>query len=352
MKSNSPLGPWTDPLGHALLPYDNADLKADPVCWCFDPGAVIDENGVGWLSFGGGDPMHADESGLYTGNCRIVRLGADMVSIDSAVVKVPAPYHFEANELNYIGGKYLLTYCSNWKERNEWPDIYDPDDKPQTCTMCYMISDDPLNPDSWEYGGEYLKNPTGFGLSFSNNHTHLQKYGDKYYLFYQNVALLSAMKKSDASGYRSVGVDELAVDEASGRFSNGKMTSTGVAQLKNFDPYTLVQAETANIAAGIEYECTDDKIIASGNKGSWIGLVGVDFQDGASRLEFSVKGTGFIEVRLGSQTGDAAAAVHFDTGGEYSTVSCELPQPISGVQSVFFIYEENDLCMDSWQAFK
>ena len=352
MKSNSPLGPWTDPLGHALLPYDNADLRADPVCWCFDPGVVIDDNGVGWLAFGGGTPLHSDESGLYTGNCRIVRLGKDMISVDSSVVKIPAPYHFEANELNYIDGKYILTYCSNWKDRDEWPGIYDPLPKPAQCTMCYMVSDDPLNPDSWKYCGEYLKNATGYGMSFSNNHTHLQKFGDKYYLFYQNVLLLSKMGNSEASGYRSIGVDVLTVDEAKGEFSGGKMSAKGADQIKKLDPYELVQAETTNIAAGIEYVSTDGQIVASGNKGSWTCVIGADFGDGASAINICAKGKGVIEVRLDNQLNDPSADLRFDSDSEYTNVKVEFKDKVSGVHNIFFIFGEDNISMDSWQAVK
>ncbi|HIV11071.1 MAG TPA: family 43 glycosylhydrolase, partial [Candidatus Faeciplasma avium] len=108
LKATSPLGPWTDPIGGPLLAGDTAELKDDPICWVFDPGACIDDDGVGWLAFGGGDPQQEGETGLNTRNCRIVRLGEDMVSLDSKIEVIEAPYHFEANELNYIDGKFYL----------------------------------------------------------------------------------------------------------------------------------------------------------------------------------------------------------------------------------------------------
>lgn len=349
MKATSPLGPWTDPVGHALLPHDNKDLQNDPVCWCFDPGVVIDDNGVGWLAFGGGDPLHADESGLYTGNSRIVKLGEDMISIDSEVVKLPTPYHFEANELNYINGKYILTYCSNWKDRSEWPSEYGSIPRPDQCTMCYMVSDDPLDPDSWEYKGQYLKNPTAFGLAFSNNHSHLQKFGDKYYLFYQNVNLLSAMNKPDASGYRSIGVDELKVDEKKGEYGEGTMTNEGVKQLKNLDPFKTVEAETSNTTAGIEYKRKDSRQVAVCSGGSWTCVTGVDFKDGASLFAATVKGKGIIEIRLDDKTNPASGAIQFDSAEEYATVYTELSEAISGVHDVYFVCGGEEILFDNWQ---
>lgn len=349
MKSNSPLGPWTDPLGHALLPFDNKDLQDDPVCWCFDPGVVIDEYGVGYLAFGGGDPMHSDESGLYTGNSRIVRLGEDMISVDSEVVKLPTPYHFEANELNYINGKYILTYCSNWKDRSEWPSEYGSIPRPDQCTMCYMVSDDPLNPDSWKYKGQYLKNPTSFGLDFSNNHTHLQKFGDKYYLFYQNVTLLSAMRKPDASGYRSMGVDELKVNEKKGEYDEGAMTYSGVEQLKNYDPFKVTEAETANVVAEIKYDRESGRYLASGVGGSWTCLTNVDFKDGANLFAATVTGKGVIEIRLDSKDSAPVGSIQYDVGEEFATVYTELAESIKGVHDLYFVYGGEEIKMDNWQ---
>ena len=47
-----------------------------------------------------------------------------------------------------------------------------------------MTSDTPLDPDSWTYKGEYLANPGTFGYPYGNNHSHLQKFGNAYYLLY------------------------------------------------------------------------------------------------------------------------------------------------------------------------
>ena len=52
LTSTSPVGPWTDPLGRMLVSQFTQGLGH---CRApFDPGAVIDDEGTGWLSFGGG----------------------------------------------------------------------------------------------------------------------------------------------------------------------------------------------------------------------------------------------------------------------------------------------------------
>lgn len=350
MKSNSPLGPWTDPIGRPLVAPDTAELKDDPVFWCFDPGVCIDDDGVGWLAFGGGEPMHSGESGLYTGNSRIVKLGSDMVSLDSKIMQVKVPYHFEANELNYINGKYVLTYCSNWAERNEWPSIYDEDTRPENCTMCYAVTDDPLDTDSWEYKGEYLKNPTSFGYPFSNNHSHLQKFGDKYYLFYQNVLLLRNMWIDGADGYRSIGVNEVKVDEKKAEFELCDMNDRGADAIKNFDPFKTSQGETANVCAGIEYKKTDSRIAAVASEGSWIAISGADFKDGANLFAATVSGKGIVEIRLDSKNGEAVGAIQFDSADGFNTYYCKLSEKISGVHDLYLVFgTEGSLILDKWQ---
>lgn len=350
IKANSPLGPWTDPLGHPLISGDTAELKDDPICWVFDPGVVIDDDGVGWIAFGGGDPQQPGETGMNTRNCRIARLGEDMVSLDSKIAVIEAPYHFEANELNYIDGKFYLTYCSNWQPREEWSDEYSPYEMPQMCTMCYMVSDDPLKTDSWEYKGEYLMNPTYYGLSFSNNHTHLQEFGGKYYLFYQNVSLLDNMHLNGASGYRSMNVDTLEVDTKKSEFKMGTMTSKGVEQLKKLDPFKTNEGETANVTAGIEYKKVSKSMAAIGSDGSWTVVCGADFgKDGAKLFAARVMGEGIIEIRLDDKDSAAVGAIQFSSAEDYSTVYCELSEAITGEHDVYLVFGGNEITLDQWQ---
>lgn len=348
MKAYSPTGPWFDPINGPLVAGNTNELKDDPVFWCFDPGVCIDDNGIGWLAFGGGDPIHDGESGLYTGNCRIVRLGKDMVSLDSKMVVIPAPYHFEANELNYIDGRYVLTYCSNWFDRDKWPSKYPSYTKPEKCTMCYMVADNPLDPDSWVYKGEYLKNPTAYGYPFSNNHSHLHKFKGKYYIFYQNVSLLRNMNLANASGYRSIGVNELKVDEANAVFGMGTMNDSGAEQIGKYSPYQISQAETANVCAGIEYKTDSSRFVISASDGSWSCISGADFLNGAKVFGATVKGKGIMEIRLDDKNGKTIGAIQFNTESSFDTIYCELNEKVSGVHDIYFVFGGNVL-VDVWQ---
>lgn len=349
LTSTSPVGPWEDPIGGPLVWNQMPQLKDDPVCWCFDPGACVDDNGVGWIAIGGGDAQHPDENGTRTGNCRIAKLGEDMISIDGDFVKVPTYYHFEANELNFINGKWVLTYCSNYAPRDTWQVTMG--QAPQTCSMCYMVSDDPLNIESWQWGGEYLTNPNQHGYPFSNNHSHLQKFGDKYYLFYQNVSLLENMNKLDkAEGFRSIGVDYCEVDEENVILASSKMSDKGVDQIKNLDAFSVNEAETAHTAAGVKYKTTEEGsiVVTDIQSGDWIGLTSVDFGKGANTFAAVVNGKGVIEIRLDKADSKAVGAIQFDTNGEVKAVGGKLNKTVSGVHDLFFVFGES-FEFDKWQ---
>lgn len=345
LTADSPTGPWKDPIGKALV--TNNMLGNDPVYWCFDPGVVIDDNGTGWLAFGGGSEMHSDETPKYTGNCRLVKLGNDMVSLASDIIKIPALYHFEANELNCIGGKLVLTYCSNYANRSDWDSSLGK--APKTCSMCYMVCEgDPLDPKSWVWGGEYLTNPNTYGYPFSNNHSHLHKFNGKYYILYQSVALLENMKLNVSGGYRSIGIDEINVDEKTVTISYGTMTDKGVSQIAYMNAFAKMKAETHHSAAGISYEADSSRgyVVTDIDEGDYILIKGVSFGNGADSFAALVKGKGMIEIRLDSND-NAVGSIQFNTSG-YEAVWASLDETVSGVHDVYLAFS-GDFKFDIWQ---
>lgn len=347
LTSDSPLGPWKDPIGGALV--HNGMLGSDPVCWCFDPGVVIDDNGVGWIAIGGGDPMHSDETSMYTGNCRFAKLGDDMVSIASDFIKIPAVHHFEANEINYINGTYVLTYCSNYGARDQWTsDLGTPSN---ACSMCYMVcKGDPLVASNWKYGGEYLTNPNTYGYPFSNNHSHLHKFGGKYYILYQTVSLLENMGKlSTAGGYRSIGIDEIQVDEANVVINKGKMTDKGVEKVANVNAFAVLKAETHHSAAGIDYRNDNEMgfVVTDIDDGDYIVIKNVSFKNGADAFAAIVKGKGIIDIRLDSANGVSVGSIQFDTDS-FKAITCELNTTVDSLHDLYLVFG-GDFEFDSWQ---
>ncbi len=271
--ATDPLGPWDDPLGEPLISTSTPGLTNCPNP--FDPGAVIDDNGVGWLSFGAG--IAADGSEYMPGSNRIVRLGDDMISFDSEFAEIPAPYHFEASELNYINDTYVYTYNCDWSDHTEQWD-YDCE-APSGCSMVYMTSKTPLDPESWEMKGEYFANPGPAGMGYSNNHTHLHKYQGEYYIFYHTLMLKTGMGITGA--YRSLGVDKINVDEETVTIEKKLGTKEGTDSIICVDPYSVNAAAELNNTAEVTYDTTDNitPIISSSNVGSWFSVKDVQFTE-------------------------------------------------------------------------
>ena len=369
----SPLGPFSSPLSQAMIRHGMAGV--DPCNWLFDPGVVIDSTGTGWIAFGGGDPQSSG-SKLWPGNSRIAKLKSTMTALDGAAVNMPAPYLFEASELNIIGGRFVYTYNTSWGDRPNW-NTYEKRDgqaAPSACSMCYMVTDTPLDPDSWEYRGEYVPNEGSFsnlGADYGNNHTHLHKFNGKYYLFYHGNVLEKTMKSknamnSGASGYRSLCVNELTVNEKTQKLNKVSMNKTGTTAIKNMNPYTLQQAETMSTSGGVNYE--DFKNIKSVSKsslgndasenlyvkmaaGAWTMVRKVDFgTNGASQFTLRAKGTGKMEIRIDGKTKAAAATVEFSST-TFQDFSIDLdPALFKKVHHLYFVFTEStNAQFDSWQ---
>lgn len=366
--TTSPVGPFKSPNSQAMIRHGMAGV--DPCNWVFDPGAVIDENGVGWIAFGGGDPQSTG-SKLWPGNSRIAKLKSSMTAVDGKAVNMPAPYLFEASELNIMDGKFVYTYNTSWSDRNDWSKFTKRNGQPapSTCSMCYMVSDNPLDPESWEYRGEYVANPGSFGFGSGNNHTHLQKFEGNYYLFYHSSMLEQSMK-TGASGFRSIGVNKATVNESTQKIGKVTMSKTGITAIKKLNPYELQQAETMSSSGGISYEdFTNISKVTSINTlgndasknlqvkmaaGAWTFLRGVDFgETGASKFTLNAKGTGTLEIRLASKTAKAAATVDFSsTTISEHTVELD-PTLFTGVKSVYFVFSKaTNVQFDSWQFFE
>lgn len=345
LTATSPVGPWSDPLGHMVVDYKTPGLGdcAAP----FDPGVVIDDGGTGWMTFGGGD-KNKSGTDYQPGNARIVRLGKDMKSLDSPIVKIDAPYHFEANELNYLNGTWVYTYNTNWKERTQWP--YDGIDKPTQCCMSYMTSRTPLVRESWQYQGNYFKNPADYGMTPSNNHTHLQKYQGNYYLIYHNLGLQEY--KGTEGGFRSLCVERLDVDEEKPAYHMGEATLEGVEQIKPLNPYQTQQAETTAATLGVDFEATDipGNMVATGREGETSAILvrGVDFGRRPKTFSARAQGRGTLEVHIDQWDGPLAATVSFDNG-EMETRDVRASEVKKGTHDVYFVFRGSALKFDEWR---
>lgn len=339
LTATDPLGPWTDPLGEPLISASTPGLTGCPNP--FDPGVVIDENGDGWLAFGGGRAPGGSE--YMPGSARIVKLGQDMLSFASDFSQIPAPYFFEASELNYINGTYVYTYNTDWSEHSaQWEYSCD---APTACSMVYMTSTDPLDPESWEMKGEYFKNPGLAGFDYSNNHTHLHKFNGEYYIFYHTMMLKNGMGITGA--YRSLGVDRISVDESTLTIEAIGGTKNGVSSISHVDPFSRNAAAELNGTADITLDTSDNRhpIVVSDTAGSWISVRGVEFTEPVSGeaaptiFEYEQMAVDTIQYNLtvksvdkatvlsmnpsAKNSADSTGTVEITDTGKY-TVTCEL----------------------------
>lgn len=337
--ATSPTGPWSDPLGKPLVKIGTPGLNNCPQP--FDPGVCIDDNGDGWLAFGGS--VGKGGTALYPGTSRIVKLGKDMISLDGEIAKIKAPYFFEASELNYMNGTYVYTYNTSWEKREEW-DITDKT-KPTQCSMVFMTSKTPLDPKSWEYFGTYFKNPGELGMDYGNNHTHLQKFRDNWYLLFHSQVLQK--KLGIKGGFRSICAYPAEVDEKNAMYKTVNATLDGCFQLKAFDPYQVCEAEES-FMTDCKYTVEEDLIAARSEDQIIIGLRGVDFGENCSAIAAKVKGKGSIELHLDGPTSPAAAAICVDSN-DWTAVynTCE----ISGKHDIYFLVS-GKVDFDKWQAYK
>lgn len=346
--STSPTGPWTDPLGHALISASTSGLGlcAHPS----DPGAAIDDDGTGWLAFGCGEP-NAEGTDLMPGNARIVRLGKDMISLDSDIVPIPAPYHSGSNELNVLRGWLAFSYCTSWSERTDWPSYGTGENAPSSSSICYMITNDPLDPDSWSYKGEYFAKSGLTDFPRSNNHAHLQKYGNSYYLFYHTPWLEQQM---DITGdYHSVGVNTCNVTEGRRVINPVTQSNTATLQLVNKrpDPFTLQTAETLCTAAGIQPEAEDGDMFLAVADGGWTMMKSAYFgNEGIGSFTARLKGKGTLEVRLDDLEAEPIATIDFATG-DWEECSAACDSMLIGAHDVYLVFTGTDgnAKLDTWQ---
>lgn len=343
LTAESPVGSWSDPLGKPLVTPSTKGLTDCPNP--FDPGVCIDENGVGWISLGGGRAKNGTD--YMPGSARIARLGDDMISLSGDFSEIPAPYFFEASELNYIGGEYVYTYNTSWDKRLEWKNKYFA--APPACSMVYMKTATPLDSESWEYCGHYFKNPGEMGLEYSNNHTHLQKYEGRYYLLYHS--LFPQKSLGTTGGFRSLCVNEIDVDEENAVISETRGTKNGTEQIKNPSPYKINQGETIFTSAGIVYNPTDkagNMTVSGSEKGAWSYVKGMDFSKGAAEFAAKVKGKGRIEVYADSLENEYICAVEFDSGS-FGVVTASVKENIKGVHDLYFVLSGDSTEFDEWQ---
>lgn len=331
LTADSPTGPWVDPLGHGLITRSTPNCSN--VVWLFDPAVFVDDDGTGYLCFGGGVPEGKQAN---PGTARIVKLGADMISLAGDPQVIDAPYIFEDSGINKIGDKYYYTYCSNWNTGGNSLGM-------TSGAIEYMVSDNPMGP--YTYGGELFKNQGNFFGYYGNNHHSICELNGQLYLFYHSRPVEGAM--GIEGNYRSPQVDKITMN--GDKINSVIGTMTGISQLKTLNPYETVQAENMSNQAGINVRNTGDTIITDIQSGDWISVSGVNFSKGAKTLTVKTASNngGAIKICTGSADGDVLGYVDVPASGSSFTEITVPVKNVTGTKDLYFIFS-GEIEFDSW----
>lgn len=331
--ADDPGGPFVDPLGAALLTksFPNANVE-----WLFDPACFVDEDGQGYLYFGGGP-----DGGQ---NARVVRLNDDMISImDSQATTVPTTAFFEAAFMHRRGDKYYFSYSSDFSSGHG-------------AAIEYLIGSGPMS--GFEYQGKILNNSQiNRG---NNNHHSIVDFAGKTYIFYHNRKLEQELGV-DKVNNRSIAVQELTYRE-DGTIVTIDMSTEAftVEQVKCLDGFQEIEAERLAAESGIEVEgrAGGTVRIAQIDAGDWVAYSQVDFRDGASQLVArvaSATGSGTIDVVLdgcidgapGTSIGSCQVTSTGDPGN-FETLTCPITETSGAHDLCLKFADDPDFELDSF----
>lgn len=326
--ANTPIGPFQDPLGKPLVSNNTPGVQPAQNMWLFDPMTFIDDDGQAYMYFGGnGD-----------NNVRVIKLNRDMISVDGPAIQLSAQNFFEASWMHKENGIYYFSYSANPRAQMR---------------IDYMKSNSPTS--GFTYGGAVSNQPP---LNDNNNHQAIFKMNNQYYQAYHNRVV--AKKANIPPVYKRNLCIDMFKHNADGSIETMKNTEDGVAQLSNLNPFERVEAETMNAQSGIYTEiCTAGGMnVCKIENGDWIKVRGVDFGQGAKKIEASVASAtsgGKIEVRMDSPTGAILGKLAVKkTGGEqnWKTISAKLKKA-NGVHDLYFVFTGGEGTLfnfDFWQV--
>ena len=316
--SDSPTGPWTDPIGGPLISRSTPNCNVE---WLFDPAVLVDTDGSGYLYFGGGVPTGKQENPQ---TIRAIKLGDDMISLSGTAVNIDAPWAFEDSGINKVGNTYLYSYCTNWSGGPLG-----------NAKIAYMSSSNPLGP--YKYEATCLNNPGDFFQTVGNNHHTIVYFKNQYYIFY-HAEWLNREAYGSMLGYRTTHVDVMPLN--GDKFGNAKGTLTGVSQQGEVDPYQLNHFYTSAWQAGIEVYGLGDTA-SMYNRGDWTGVSGVNFSQGAKSISVNGGSAKGATVRITTDSPSGTVIGYFTippTGDnyKYTDITAEITVT-TGVHNIFFV---------------
>ncbi|MCF0215835.1 MAG: carbohydrate-binding protein [Fibrobacteraceae bacterium] len=345
-------GPYRDPVKethgveYIAAHYGSSVIGGcDDIAHCFDPGIFIEEDGTGYVIFGGGQ----NNNRPYGNNLDIVKFSDvnGKITIDkNSLKRISAPGSFEAPYIHKKNDTYYLSF-------NTQPQVID-----------YGMSKNIMGP--YDFVGTVIPGISSVPDAHNeggNNHQGFAEFKGKWYAVYHDRRLVTADEHPSSctqsgqctpnpnkENHRSVSIDELTWN--GDKMNKLTFTREGPKQIKNFDPYRTYKALTSskqrNIRSRTDWtkgEAVKHVLTPLATKTSWIRVSGVDFGNGAQNLRIKAANVGDgnkIEIRTGSETGTLAGTCELaKTSGwqAYTDNDCELTGLTGVVEQLFFVFK-------------
>lgn len=348
LESDSPTGPFTDPLGKALISRQTPNC-AD-VLWLFDPAVLVDDDGRAYLYFGGGVP---EGKVADPGTARVAELGGDMISIKGEPQVIDVPYLFEDSGIHKAGNKYYYTYCTNWQVDSVGTEKYGI----HNAEIVSLESDSPMGP--FVFKERILENPGTFCGLYGNNHHCVFSFQDRWYITYHSRVLEKAMGVEH--GYRCTNIDEFTMGE-DGTIGIIRQTAAGREQLKYVDPCRENSAVNMAMNAGLDTAPLQGgepgvMILTGIDSGDYMKVQGVDFgEKGPESLECLLRAAAgadlsscAVRVSIDAPWGDVIAELNPQAGEDFAACRVSLEKELTGVHDLYFVFAGSGYEMQSWR---
>ena len=313
--SDSPYGPFRDPLGKPLVWQQEHWEDIDPTVY-------VDDDGQAYMYWG--NP-----------NTYYVLLNDDMISVKGEIHKLDYHLdHYQEGPWFYKRGQhYYLAYAT-------------------TCcpeALGYAMSDKPTGP--WESKG-YIMRPT---QRDRGNHPGICDYKGHSYVFGQNYDLMH-LETFEHHERRSVSATEIQY-QADGTIKEIPywLDQQPLKQLAWLNPYQRVEAETMAWGYGLNVVGVGNTCITDLNDGEYIRVRGVDFGSKGARqfaLTAAAKGTATVTLHIDSVDGPVIGSVTVkDTGNieRFRQFTAKV-KGATGVHDLYLSFEKasGDVRLDYW----
>lgn len=345
-------GPYIDPVmethGKPRIAGGNSVIgDCDGIAHCFDPGIYVEDDGTGYVVFGGGE----NGQRRYGNNLDIIKFTESngKITFDkNSLTRITAPGSFEAPYIHKRDGIYYLSF-------NTQPQVID-----------YSMSKNIMGP--YDFVGTVIPGISSVPDAHNeggNNHQGFAEFKGKWYAVYHDRRLVTADEhpascpqrepgtcypNPNPENHRSVSIDEITWN--GDKMNQLKFTREGPEQIADFNPYATYKALTSSKQRNVRSQTVWTKgqpvlhvLTPLATKESWIRVSGVDFGDGAKSFRVtaaSIEEGNSVEIHVGSASGTLAGTCGLQkTAGwdSFEDNTCEVTGLSGIVEQLFMVFK-------------